>query len=259
MSSWVRRVTFSILAGSVLLVAAAGSSDEPAPFSRSRWIAERSKTAKFSSDGILPARGPLPASALERPVTPEITADARKGRKTWVRVSRDILRPDGGAGQAKTQAEPFLAIDPEKDLRLLAAYQEGRFASGGARSLTWAFSKNGGRTWREGAVPGLTHASGGAFEKASDPWVAYGTGGRAYYASLLFNETSPENGVYVSTSEDGGRNWGPPVAVHNGDANNFDDKEAIVVDNYADSPFRGRVYVAWDTVSQTAQTLRVAR
>ncbi|HVG09913.1 MAG TPA: sialidase family protein [Thermoanaerobaculia bacterium] len=259
MSSWVRRVTLSVVAGSVLLVAAAGSSDEPAPFSRSRWIAERSKTAKFSSEGVLPAEGPVPASALEKPAVPPITAEARKGRKTWVRVSRDILRPDGGTGQAETQAEPFLAIDPENDLRLLAGYQEGRFAEGGARSLTWAFSKNGGRAWREGAVPGLTHASGGAFEKASDPWVAYGLDGRAYYASLLFNETSPENGIYVSTSEDGGRTWGPPVVVHNGDATHFEDKQSMIVDNYADSPFRGRIYVTWDTVSETNQILRVAR
>src|SRR5215212_3101047 len=176
MSSWVRRVTLSVLAGSVLLVAAAGSSEEPAPFSRSRWIAERSKTAQFSSEGILPARGPLPASVFEKPAMPQITAEARK-RQTWVRVSRDILPADDGPGQPETQAEPFLAIDPEKDIRLLAAYQEGRFAGGGARSLTWAFSKNSGRTWSEGAVPGLTHASGGAFEKASDPWVAYGPGG----------------------------------------------------------------------------------
>jgi hypothetical protein len=257
MSSWGRRLAFVLVVAAAGIAAAAGSPEEPA-FSRSRWIEERSKTAQFSSEGILPARGPLPASVFEKPVMPEISAEARK-RQTWVRVSRDILPPDDGPGQDETQAEPFLAIDPEKDFRLLAAYQEGRFADGGARSLTWAFSKNSGRTWREGAVPGLTHASGGAFEKASDPWVAYGPGGRAYYASLLFNETSPENGIYVSTSEDGGRTWGPPVSVHNGDATHFEDKEAIVVDTYDDSPYRGRIYVAWDTVSQTAQTLRVAR
>jgi hypothetical protein len=255
MASWVRRLAFVAIGGAALLVAASGSSEEPA-FSRSRWIEERNKTLPFSSEGILPAREPVPASAFEKPL---ITGEARKRRQTWVRVSQDILPPDGGSGQAETQAEPFLAIDPEKDFRLLAGYQEGRIASGGARSLTWAFSKNGGRTWREGAVPGLTHASGGAFQKASDPWVAYGPGGRAYYASLLFNETSPENGVYVSASEDGGRTWGPPVAAHKGDINNFDDKEAIVVDTYDDSPFRGRVYVAWDTVTQNAQILRVAR
>ena len=254
MSSWVRRITFALAVGAVLLAASSGSSQEPA-FSRSRWIAERSRTALFSG-GVMPALGAVPASAFAEPT---IAAEARKGRQRWVRVSRDILRPDGGPGQPETQTEPYLAIDPEKDLRLLAAYQEGRFANGGARSLTFALSSNGGRTWREGAVPGLTHASGGAFEKASDPWVAYGPGGRAYYASLLFNETSPENGIYVSTSEDGGRSWGPPVAVHKGDANNFEDKEAMTVDTYADSPFRGRIYVAWDTVGEVNQNLRVAR
>jgi hypothetical protein len=252
MSSWVRRIaSFAVVAA--LCLAVSGSSEKPT-FSRSRWISERRHLYLFS-DGILPAEGPLPDSVL---APSRIGGEAKKGGATQGRVSQDILEPDGGPGQAETEAEPYLAIDPENDLRLLASYQEGRFADGGCRSLTWAFSKNGGRKWSEGAVSGLTHISGGAFEKTSDPWVAYGPGGRAYLASLLFNETRPENGVYVSASEDGGRNWGPPVAVHLGDINNFDDKEAVIVDTYADSPFRGRVYVAWDTVGQNSQILRVA-
>jgi hypothetical protein len=36
--------------------------------------------------------------------------------------------------------------------------------------------------------------------------------------------------------------------VHSPSGRDFDDKEAIVVDTRADSPFRGRVYVTWDTV-----------
>jgi len=256
MAPWGRRTAFVLVVLTALIVAASGSSDEPT-FSRSRWIAERRDFYKFS-DGVLPAEGPVPASALRAPAVSGIGGEA-KGKKTPGRVSRDIVPPDGGPGQEETEAEPYLAIDPGNDLRLLAGYQEGRFVDGGARALTWAFSKNGGRTWSEGAVPGLAQFSGGTFQRASDPWVAYGPGGRAYYASLLFNETSPDNGVYVSTSEDGGRNWGPPVAVHKGDANNFDDKEAVIVDTYEDSPFYGRVYVAWDTVGQAIETLRVAR
>ncbi|MFL6289442.1 MAG: sialidase family protein [Thermoanaerobaculia bacterium] len=254
MSSWVRRIASAAILAALIL-AASGSSEKPT-FSRSRWISERRHLYLFS-DGVLPAEGPLPESVIA-PGVAGIGAEAKKGRATQGRVSQDILEPDGGPGQAETEAEPYLAVDPENDLRLLASYQEGRFADGGARSLTWAFSKNGGRKWSEGAVPGLTHSSGGDFEKTSDPWVAYGPGGRAYLASIRFNETRPENGIYVSASEDGGRNWGPPVAVHLGDINNFDDKEAVVVDTQEDSPFRGRVYVAWDTVGPTAQTLRVA-
>lgn len=253
MSSWVRRLSLAVLAGAALLVAAAGSSEER--FSRSRWLQERKGTF-LSSRGLLPATEPLPPEVLRAPaIVPEAPA---KAKAPATRVSRDVLAPDGNSqGQPETQAEPHLAIDPENDARLLAGYQENRFTTGGARALTYAWSKNGGRTWTEGLVPGLTHASGGDFERASDPWVAFGPGGRAYYCSLRFNETRPENGIYVSTSKNGGKSWGPPVAVHTGDADNFDDKQAIVVDNYADSPFRGRVYVGWDTVSNR-QILRIS-
>ncbi|HEX5717267.1 MAG TPA: sialidase family protein [Thermoanaerobaculia bacterium] len=262
MSSWGRRLAFvlvALIAGTAGIVAG-GSPEQPAPFSRSRWLAERAGTF-LSSRGLLPATEPLSAALLQAPAfVPELPA---KARPTWTRVSLDILAPDGGQGQPETQAEPYLAIDPAKETRLLAAYQEGRFANGGARALTYAWSKNGGRTWTEALVPGLTHVSGGAFEKASDPWVAFGPGGRAYYCSLLFNETNPDNGIYVSVSKNGGRSWGPPVAVHTGDIRNFDDKQAIVVDNYSDSPYRGRIYVGWDTVvsneAGTAVMLQIER
>ena len=255
MSVRVRRLALAVLAGSVLLAAAPGSPGERS-FSRKRWLKEREGTF-LSSRGLLPATEPLPAEVLQPPaIVPGLPAAKAS---TWTRVSRDVLVPDSSSqGQPETQAEPYLAIDPENEARLLAGYQEGRFTDGGSRALTYAWSRNAGRTWTEGLVPGLTHASGGAFEKASDPWVAFGLGGRAYFCSLLFNETGPENGIYVSVSNNGGRSWGPPVAVHTGDAGHFDDKQAIVVDNYAGSPYRGRIYVGWDTVGSGQQIQRIA-
>jgi hypothetical protein len=243
MPAWVRRLTVLCLLCAAL--PGVGSSEEPS-FSRSRWIEEMKKLTLF--DGELEPEAPLPAAALTAPTIAPPAIGSKKKPKP-VRISRDILEPDtGSAGQPETQTEPFLAIDPAKEANLLAAYQEGRFADGGARALTFAVSKNSGKTWREGLVPGLTPITGGRFQRASDPWVAYGPGGRAYYASLLFDETSPDNGVFVSASANGGKTWGPPVAVHLGGSAEFDDKEAAVVDNRADSPFRGRVYVGWDSV-----------
>lgn len=254
MTLWVRRITFVLVSGAALLAAVPGSPEEPS-FSRKRWLQERKGTF-LSQAGLLPATEPLPAEVLRAPSTvPELTAEAKL---QWTRVSRDLLAPDASSAQPETQTEPYLAIDPANETRLLAGYQEARFATGGARALTYAWSKNAGRTWTEGLVPGLSLASGGTFQRASDPWVAFGPGGRAYYCSLLFNETSPDNGIYVSASPDGGRTWGPPVAVHNGDIDNFDDKQAIVVDTGASSPYRGRIYVGWDTVTNNSQLLRMS-
>lgn len=261
MPGWVRRLTFLCLLGSALVTAGAadtagsGSSEKPS-FSRSRWKEEMSRITMLEAE-VGPER-PLPPGALTAPSLVPRPGEARA--KKMVRISRDILAPDGSSqGQPETQTEAYLALDPEKETNLLAGYQEGRFADGGARSLAFAVSKNSGKTWIEGLLPGLTPVTGGQFQRASDPWVAYGPGGRAYYASLLFNETNPDNGVFLSASADGGRTWGAPVAVHLGGAAEFDDKQAVVVDTRADSPFRGRVYVGWDSVRNNGdEILRVS-
>ncbi len=222
--------------------------DSP-PFSRSRWIEEQQArgTARFE-DGVLPTdreeRERRQASAESLPLKAPVF---RPAPARFTRISRDLLEADGGRAQPETQAEPFVAIDPERETHLLAGYQESRFDDGGARALTFSVSRNGGRSWSEGLVPGLTRDSGGSFERASDPWVAIGPGGRAYYVALALNETSLPNGVFVSVSEDGGSTWGEPVAVHANSNTDFDDKESIAVDSQPDSPFRGRVYVGWDT------------
>jgi hypothetical protein len=254
MPSWVRRLLLLGLLCVALSPTGSGSAEEP-PFSRSRWKEEISRITLLEAE-VGPER-PLPPGAL---TAPSVVQEPAKGRVNWVRISRDILQPDSSSrGQAETQTEPFLAINPEKETQLLAGYQEGRIVDGGARALSYAFSKNNGKTWTEGLMPGLTPVTGGSFQRASDPWVAYGPGGRAYYASLLFNETNPDNGVFLSASADAGKTWGPPVAVHLGGATEFDDKEAVVVDTRADSPFRGRVYVGWDSVRNDGnEILRVA-
>ncbi len=176
-----------------------------------------------------------------------------------VRVSADLLSPAPGTPQPGTETEPFFALDPENPLHLLAGYQEDRFLDDGCRALTAAVSFDGGRTWRESLIPHVAAATGGPYERTSDPWVAFGSGGRAYFASLAFDETSAPNGVFVSASDDGGVTWGDPVAVHSG-TQTFDDKEAVTVDTRDDSPYKGRVYVVWDSVSgdQQAQVVMIA-
>jgi hypothetical protein len=238
----------------VLFLSPAGWSGDQPSFSRSRWIQEQKAWGAHFSGSVLPAgRERLPAFDSLAPAAPPAKAVARH-----VRISQDLLEPNGGPAETETQTEPFVALNPERESHLLAGYQENRFADGGARALAYAVSFNGGKSWSEGLLPELTAATGGPFERASDPWVAFGPGGRAYYVSLAFNERSPDNGIFVSASDDGGLTWGPPVAVRT-DAVDFNDKEAMTVDTRADSPYQGRIYVGWDTITaDERQLLRVA-
>jgi len=197
------------------------------------WIRKQRTTARIAgliSDNIqpVPSSGERTYATLSSPV----------------RVNTDLL-PPGGTAQSETQAEPYLAVNPEDANHLIAVYQESRFANGGARVLNYSVSFDGGANWTEGILPGLTVASNGPWQRASDPWVTFGPNGRVYYISLLFNQSTPDNAIGVSTSTDGGMTWGPPVEVFRSTLD-FNDKESIVADTYPDSPFFGYIYAAWD-------------
>ncbi|HEU4391631.1 MAG TPA: sialidase family protein [Blastocatellia bacterium] len=208
-------------------------------FSRSRWIAQRMKHVRLSS-GVVPNPPGLDLEHVGDITSPleEVAAELP------VRVNTDLLPPSTVA-QPETQAEPYLAANPQNDDNLIAVYQEHRFANGGARALNYSVSFDAGATWKEGLLPAMTTPSGGSWQKASDPWVAFGPDNRAYAASLLFNETNPANAIGVSRSLDGGITWSGPVEVFRSNPD-FNDKEAIAVDTSRNSPHFGNIYAAWD-------------
>jgi len=216
----------------------------PAPFSRSRWIREH----RLPYPGVPSPLAPLPSPPP--PVLPDfyllgaLRAFVDPAVAGPVRVNNDLL-PPGNATNPWSQAEPDIDVNPFNDKNLVAVYQESRFRDGGARALNFSTSMDGGITWTEGSLPHLTQELGGPWERASDPWVAFGPDNRVYYVSLDFNDTDPANQIGVSISKDGGLTWGAPVSVFRSELD-FNDKEAIEVDTHSSSPHFGNVYVAWD-------------
>jgi len=74
-------------------------------------------------------------------------------------------------GQHATEVEPHVLAN---GTTLVAAFQTGRIAPGGATAIGWATSTDGGATWSHGFLPGLTKGNGGGpYDAASDPAVAY--------------------------------------------------------------------------------------
>src|SRR5262249_30832470 len=161
-----------------------------------------------------------------------------------IQVSGDVVASDSGA-EAGTDGEPYIDANPASPVSLIGCWQENRFTNGGARASGFGASTDSGQTWSVGLIPHSTKPSGGPWDKASDPWVAFGPNNRAYFASLLFNESNPDSAVGVSVSTDGGLTWGDPVSVAFSNRD-FSDKEAVVVDTFPGSPHFGTVYVAWD-------------
>jgi hypothetical protein len=176
--------------------------------------------------------------------------------KTFVQqISSDPFAGAAGS-EADTQVEPSIALDPNDPSTVVAVFQQGRFDTNGASvDPGFATSRDGGRTWTAGNLPGLTVAVGGAFERASDPVVAIGPDGSVYAQTLALNVSDCRNAVSVQRSDDHGLTFGAPVLVQDDSACTlFNDKNWIAVDTFPGSPHFGRVYGAWDRIDSAAGT-----
>jgi len=148
-----------------------------------------------------------------------------------------------GPGQHATEVEPHVLASGST---LVAAFQTGRIAPGGATDIGWATSTDSGSTWSHGFLPGLTKGEGsGPYDAASDPAVAYDAKhGVWMIASLPISNTQQTPAVVVSRSTDGGFTWNDPVSVDPTAVSS--DKNWIVCDRGSSSPHFGNCYIEWD-------------
>ena len=155
------------------------------------------------------------------------------------------------SSQHRTEVEPDIFAYGST---LVATFQQGRFYDGGASDVGWATSTNGGATWQNGSLPGITKVqnSGNPYDRDTDPAVVYDSvHGQWLIASLPivdFGSGAIGQMPVVSASSDG-THWNNPVlvAANNGD---FIDKSWITCDNWSASPYLGHCYVEFDDVYQ---------
>jgi hypothetical protein len=149
-----------------------------------------------------------------------------------------------------SQTEPWVDVNPANARNLVGMWQEERWSTGGARNLVFGTSFDGGATWANIPLQGVGIVAGGEFQRVTDPWVDFGPGNHVYGTSLAFDDTGPDNAIFVTTSPDGGVTWGPPVqVVKDTDFAFFNDRQSLTVDDFPSSPFYGRVYVGWDRLA----------
>jgi hypothetical protein len=193
------------------------------------------------------ARGAHPRTAvpLARGAGPAKASDSFTTVKGVGQISQDTLTGPP-LSEPDTEVEPDLAVDPNNPDHITTAFHAGRFEGGGAAGIGFSTSLDGGRSWTDGTLPNLTEATGGRWYRASDPAVAYGPDG-AVYADTLTIQFSPESGVAIQRSDDGGLTWNDPVLVDdNVDGIHFDDKNWVAIDTFPSSPHYGRIYSVWD-------------
>jgi hypothetical protein len=144
----------------------------------------------------------------------------------------------------QTQVEPDTFANGST---IVAAYQVGRIFDGGACAVGFATSTNNGATWTSGLLPGITKYTGaGPNDRATDASVAYDARNNVWLVSsltLLEAGGVHGNAVVTSRSTDGGLTWSAPATTATGGDL---DKNWIVCDNSAASPFYGHCYTQWD-------------
>lgn len=154
-------------------------------------------------------------------------------------LARDTLADP--RGQHETQAEPdtFAA-----GRTIVAAFQVGRYVDGGASAIGWATSGDGGATWRDGLLPGLTlfSAPPGTNLVASDPSVAWDAVHRTWLVVTL--GVAPDGMSFLASRSTDGIRWQLPVTAVRTPRQTID-KEWVACDNGTRSRFRGRCYIAY--------------
>jgi hypothetical protein len=178
---------------------------------------------------------PMPQTcgpAIAQPVTPS--------QRPLIKLSSDTCT--NTSGQHDTEVEPDTFAFGST---LVTAFQVGRIFGGGGGDIGFSTSTDEGATWESGLLPGISIFEGGStFTAVSDASVAYDAAHATWLISSLGISTNTQ--VLVSRSPDG-ISWGHPIAVT---TTGNPDKNWIVCDNTASSPFYGNCYVEWDDPSQ---------
>jgi hypothetical protein len=157
---------------------------------------------------------------------------------TLVKISSDSFT--NSESQHKTEVEPDTY---SWGSTMMAAFQVARISGGGGADLGFAITKDGGKTWKHGSLPGLTvHYKNGPNQAASDASVVYNA---KFGVWLISSLPITDSGVNVATSiSSDGIHWSDPVMV---DSSGGDDKNWITCDNNTASPFYGNCYTEWDS------------
>jgi hypothetical protein len=143
------------------------------------------------------------------------------------------------------QTSAAITVDPSNDRNLLAgsnSIEEG--------TMRIYASTDKGRSWRTATVhppPAKRLAS-----CSSDPGVAIDGRGRQYYSFVraVPCRDGARQHVFVVVRAGPHAAWSRPIRVAGLGRDRLDDKPAIAVDTSPESPFRGRVYLAWTRIAR---------
>ncbi len=170
------------------------------------------------------------------------------GADPFLGCTADNSSGQAGVNYPGTGIEPWITVDPRNPRRLVAGWQQDRWSNGGSRGLTAGVLRDERGGWKVVAPGKVTQCQGGPYARASDPWVDYSLSGVLYYMHLAFQQDTPTggfgaNGMLMTRSFDGGRNWTAPIAlIADTDPQVLNDKNSMT----ADPKYGALAYAVWD-------------
>jgi hypothetical protein len=172
------------------------------------------------------------------------------GTSPFLDCTADGVADQSGEVFLDSEVEPWIDVNPTNTSNVVGIWQQDRWSNGGSRGLVTGVSMNGGGSWQEVVIPGITLCSGGIYDRSTDPWVSFGPDGTLYQLALSFNDIAPpfeprdfDHALLASRSTDGGLTWSTPIElIRDLDANVFNDKQTIT----ADPTDADLVYAVWD-------------
>jgi hypothetical protein len=156
-----------------------------------------------------------------------------------------ISNPDPLAGYrfgflgANVAAEPYVAVNPANPQNIAAIWIEHGFAG-----IAVSATLDGGTTWQNESLPGITSGTGGNYASGADPWLTFAPNGDLYAEADAFGPGKGKGAVFSNKSTDGGLTWSDPIQLDpNGNAqpNRGGDRPSLT----ADPTHPGYVYTAW--------------
>ena len=139
------------------------------------------------------------------------------------------------------RSESSLAINPNNPQQIVGGSKKFINYHTYDFTLATSYSTDGGLHWNDSAAIALLPGWTGI----SDPAIAWDDSGNVFLVALPFNNPPDSTiiGIAVYKSTDGGQTWSTPNLIHTSAG---DDKQWAAGDGNPGSPFRGRVYAAWD-------------
>jgi hypothetical protein len=102
------------------------------------------------------------------------------------------------------QNETALDVNPTNARNIVGGANDYRL--GGSFDGVYA-TTDGGNRWYDALIPVPSLPNVNMLDSAGDPAIAFDREGTVYYASIMFDRTTDDNGVWVSRSTNGGFTW----------------------------------------------------